>query len=154
SPIPCNPHALLSHCWRRGSESNRFELSGSRAKPLGRKNAHRCRSADIVGDAESEIKPTTASKRLHFRAPRNTVGVRSGVRRVVVILPESRLNGCRRLKKSSPLSCNQDTSKMVITHRHLRNSSPPVVTLSRVSPKTYPIDSISGQAIAQSLTDA
>jgi hypothetical protein len=27
------------------------------------------------------------------------------------------LKGCRRLKKSSPISCNQDTSKMVITHR-------------------------------------
>ena len=39
-------------------------------------------------------------------------------------------------------------------HGDLRNSSPPAVTLSRVSPKTYPIDSISGQAIAQSLTDA
>ena len=39
-------------------------------------------------------------------------------------------------------------------HGDLRNSSPPAVTLSRVSPKTYPLDSISGQAIALSLTDA
>ena len=39
-------------------------------------------------------------------------------------------------------------------HGDLRNSSPPAVTMSRVLPKTYPIDSISGQAIAQFLTDA
>jgi hypothetical protein len=49
-------------------------------KPLISKNACRCRSAESVNDAGSEIKPTTASKRLHFRAPGNTVGVRFGVR--------------------------------------------------------------------------
>jgi len=65
---------------RRESESDRDSEHPNHAKPLSSKNADRCRSGLSVYEPRLEIKPTRASKGLHFRARGNTVGVRFGIR--------------------------------------------------------------------------
>ena len=61
---------------RRGSESNRFGTSESRAKPLSSKNAYRCRRGTTVEPINFAIKSTIANTPVRSPAVSSTIGVR------------------------------------------------------------------------------